>query len=105
KEKELESLKADVTEAMSGLKGLLLVDNIEDISDAGVFKFLIDDVPDPVKVLVTSRVDKGLGALTISIPQMDESEARELLYEELKRVGFKDVYSDNESVNQIIKAT
>ncbi len=105
KEKDLESLKASVTEAMSGLEGLLVVDNIEDISDQGVFKFLLDDVPPPVKVLVTSRVDKGLGALTISIPQMDESEARELLYEELKRVGFKDVYSDNESIDEIIKAT
>jgi tetratricopeptide (TPR) repeat protein len=105
REKELENLKASVAEAMSGLEGLLLVDNIEDISDKGVFNFLLYEVPDPVKVLVTSRVDKGLGALTISIPQMPESEARELLYEELKRVGFKDVYSDNESVNQIIKAT
>ncbi len=105
KEKELESLKASVIEAMSGLEGLLLVDNIEDISDSGVFNFLVYDVPDPVKVLVTSRVDKGLGALTISIPQMDEPEARELLYEELKRVGFKDVYSDTESLNEIIKAT
>lgn len=105
KEKELESLKASVVEAMSGLEGLLLVDNIEDISDQGVFNFLLYDVPDPVKVLVTSRVDKGLGALTISIPQMDESEARELLYEELKRVGFKDVYADGESVDEIIKAT
>jgi tetratricopeptide (TPR) repeat protein len=104
KEKDLDSLKASVTEAMSGLEGLLLVDNIEDISDQGVFNFLLYDVPDPVKILVTSRVDKGLGALTISIPQMDESEARELLYEELKRVGFKDVYSDDESVNEIIKA-
>ncbi|MDX6445954.1 MAG: LuxR family transcriptional regulator, glucitol operon activator [Blastocatellia bacterium] len=105
KEQELESLKASVTESMTGLEGLLVVDNIEDISDKGVFNFLLYDVPSPVKVLVTSRVDKGLGALTISIPQMDEAEAKELLYEELKRVGFKDVYSDNESVNEIIKAT
>ncbi len=104
-EKNLDTLKASVIDAMEGLEGLLLVDNIEDISDSAVFSFLVYEVPDPVKVLVTSRVDKGLGALTISIPQMDESEARELFYEELTRVGFKDVYSDSESIDEIIRAT
>lgn len=104
-EKDLDLLRASVISAMEGLEGLLLVDNLEDISDSAVFDFLVFDVPDPVKVLVTSRVDKGLGALTISIPQMTEAEAEELFYGELKRIGFADIYSDPESVAEIIRAT
>ncbi len=83
------SLKRTVVSEMEGLDGLILVDNIEDIDDPEILRFLSLEVPAPVKVLVTSRIDRGLGALTKSIPEMDKLEAQDLLTHELKALGFK----------------
>jgi len=103
--KTLDELEEIVVNGMAGLEGLLLVDNVEDIQDPGVLRFLALKVPEPVKVLVTSRVDKGLGALTISVSEMEEFEARELLFHELKRLGYEKFYSEQDYVNEILRAT
>lgn len=82
---ELEEL---VVEAMRGAAGLILIDNLEDIDDPDLKHFITRKVPDPVKVLLTSRIDKGWGAYTISVPQMTEDEAAKLLLGEIARGGF-----------------
>ena len=50
--------------------GLLVIDNLEDVTDVGVLNFLSLEVPYPAKILVTSRTNKELGAITKSVPEM-----------------------------------
>ncbi|MBT9583868.1 ATP-binding protein [bacterium] len=101
----IDRLKAEVLAAMDGNEGVLLVDNMEEIQDPELARFLSREVPAPVKVLVTSRVDKGLGALTISVPEMQEDEARELLFHELERVGYSGYRSEGPQLQEILVAT
>jgi hypothetical protein len=98
-------LKKTVIESISGSPGLLLVDNYEDVYDDELRRFLSVEVPDPVKVLVTSRIDRGLGALTISIPQMKDFEAQELLYHELERAGYADSLGEEELIAELLRIT
>lgn len=102
---DVEVLKRRVIREVSGIEGLLLVDNLESIEDPTVFEFLSREVPDPVKVLVTSRVDKGLGALTESVPQLEASEAEELLSFELRRVGVSSLLQEEEQLSAILRVT
>jgi len=103
--KNLENLKTDVKKFMSGIKGLLLIDNLEEIQDASVFRFLSEEIPDPVKVLVTSRIDRSLGAKTISIPTMKFDEANDLLCYELQRNGYHDFLKEQDVLSEILTAT
>jgi hypothetical protein len=100
-----EVLKEIVIESMSGLKGLLLVDNIEDVLDQELMHFLKRDIPEPVKVLVTSRIDRAIGAYPISIPQLEEFEARELLYHELERLGYTGYINEESYIDDLLTIT
>jgi hypothetical protein len=97
-------LKKAIIDFMDGQEGLLVVDNLEEIDDDSVLKFLGEEVPAPVKVLITSRIGKDLGARTISIPEMTADEARDLLSSELERVGYQVVEGDAEHVDEILRA-
>jgi hypothetical protein len=97
-------LKEYLIQFMSDVNGLILVDNLEEINDDGVFKFLSQEVPAPVKVLVTSRIAKDLGALTISIPAMTAPEAKDLLSLELDRLGYEPKKEDESHVAAILQA-
>ena len=83
------ALKRAIIDFMTGQKGLILVDNLEEIEDQSVLKFLCEEIPAPVKVLITSRIGKDLGALTISIPEMTSNEANDLIASELDRLGYQ----------------
>jgi hypothetical protein len=98
-------LKKALIEQMSGNAGLLLIDNIEDVDDPAILHFLSLEVPDPVKVIVTSRIDRGLGALTKSIPEMDLYEARDLLAQELRILGYKGPNEGSGLADEIVEAT
>ena len=93
-----------VRDALTGIRGLLLIDNLEAIHDESVFDFL-DDVPAPMKVLITSRIDKGIGQKTLSVPAMNYDEARELLYQELDSRGYHDYLNESAAVDEILSAT
>jgi hypothetical protein len=97
-------LKEYLIQFMSDMNGLIVVDNLEEINDDGVFKFLSQEVPAPVKVLVTSRIAKDLGALTISIPAMAAQEAEDLLSLELDRLGYEPKKEDENHVAAILQA-
>lgn len=100
---ELEEL---VVEAMRGSEGLILIDNLEDIDDPDLKHFITRKVPAPVKVLLTSRIDKGWGAYTISVPQMNEEEAAELLLGEIARGGLViDPAREQTSLKEIYRVT
>lgn len=102
---DVEKTKANVLNAMDGVRGLLLIDNVEDIADDQVIRFLFREVPAPVKILITSRVERVMGALSVPIPEMGEFEARELFEFELARQGYVRKQSDTASVNAIVELT
>ncbi|HEV7425900.1 MAG TPA: RNA-binding domain-containing protein, partial [Thermoanaerobaculia bacterium] len=75
---DLAELEELVIESMRGSDGLILIDNLEEIDDADLTHFITRRVPAPVKVFITSRVAKGWGAMTISVPEMDPNDAEKL---------------------------
>ena len=101
----LEDLKTEIINCMTDVKGLLLIDNLEEIKDESVFRFLSEEIPDPVKVLVTTRVDRSLGAKTISIPAMKHEEATDLLHYELKRNRYHRILNEQDGIEDILKVT
>jgi len=100
--KSTDQIKEELIEFFGTFKGLLLIDNIEDIKDEEVFEF-IKMIPDPTKTIVTSRVDKNLGAMRIDIPRMTDSEARILLKKELELRGYKNYEEETEHIESIIE--
>lgn len=101
----IDDTKAAILDAMRGVRGLLLIDNIEDVEDEQVISFLYREVPDPVKVLVTSRISRNMGALSVPVPEMQEDEAIELFEMELKRQGYARKQGDSGAIRSIVKST
>ena len=97
-------LKESIIAFMRDMNGLVLVDNLEEINDDGVFNFLSQEIPASVKVLVTSRIAKDLGPLTISVPAMAAQEAKDLLALELDRLGYEPKREDEQHVTAILQA-
>lgn len=101
----MDDTKAAILDAMRGLRGLLLIDNIEDVADEQVISFLYREVPDPVKVLVTSRISRNMGSLSVPVPEMHEDEAIQLFEIELKRQGYSRKVTDSAAIRSIVKFT
>lgn len=102
----IEYLKNEIINQMEGIEGLLLIDNIEEEEkDSGVLQFLKKEVPSPVKIIVTSRVNKNIGAITISIPEMTKFESKELLFYEFDKVGYSNFPNEQEVVEEILEVT
>jgi hypothetical protein len=97
-------LKSNLVDFMKGLDGLILIDNLEEIDDPGVLQFISDEIPAPVKVLVTSRIDKELGPRTIPIIAMSEAEAEDLLKFELERLRYPIDKGDEGYLRAVLKA-
>jgi len=64
---------------------LLIVDNFETITDAGVRDFLLD-LPEPSRALITTREQKLCQVWTISLKDLTEPEALALIRNEGKRL-------------------
>lgn len=101
----MDDTKAAILDAMRGVRGLLLIDNIEDVADDQVISFLYREVPDPVKVLVTSRISRNMGSLSVPVPEMEEDEAIQLFEIELKRQGYCRKVTDSAAIRSIVKFT
>lgn len=72
---------------LSNSKTLLIVDNLETITDPGVFTFL-RDLPEPSKALVTSRQRLGQGEKVIRLEGFSNDDAKEFLRAEAEKVGI-----------------
>jgi len=101
----IDDTKAAILDAMHGVRGLLLIDNIEDVEDDQVISFLYREVPDPVKVLVTSRISRNMGSLSVPVPEMHEDEAIQLFEIELKRQGYSRKVTDSAAIRSIVQFT
>jgi tetratricopeptide (TPR) repeat protein len=102
---EPEQLKLQIIKYIKGIKGLFVVDNAEDIHDPDILQFISREIPEPVKVLVTSRVIASVGGLPITIHQMNEDEAKRLLSQELDRVGYSVHIREQRYIEDILRAT
>jgi LuxR family glucitol operon transcriptional activator len=69
---------------------LLIVDNFETITDEAVRDFLLK-IPEPSKVLITSREQKLPQAWAVSIKGLEQDEALALIRNEGQRLGLKSV--------------
>ena len=98
-----EELKVDILNFIEGLNGLILIDNIEEINDQGIFEF-IQSIPYPVKIIVTSRVSKDLGALRIDVPRMSDEEAKELLKYELRFHNYQVKLGEEAEIKLILES-
>jgi tetratricopeptide (TPR) repeat protein len=78
-------------------KCLLIVDNFETITDDTVRDFLLN-LPEPSKVLVTSREQKLRQARAISLRGMEQGEALALIRSEGSRLGLPTVEGAEEKV-------
>lgn len=100
----INELKEQVIKFMEGENGLILIDNIEEIEDTEVINFLKNEIPPPVKLIVTSRINRTLPARTVQVYAMSEDEALTLLQQELERVGFLNYINEINSAKEIVKA-
>jgi hypothetical protein len=98
----LDSLRKALISVMKDTPGLILIDNLEEIDDPSVLKFISREIPDPVKVLITSRTDKNIGSLTIPVIEMTAEEAHSLLATELERLGYFCGEKDSEYFEAIL---
>jgi len=103
--KTIEELKSDVVNLMKGVEGIIFLDNLEEINDNSVWQFLKDDVPEPVKILVTSRTKRDIGARSIPVPGMSVEDARSLFYEELEFLNYHKYYEEQAEVEEILNST
>lgn len=98
---DTEELKTAIINTISGVEGLLLVDNLEEIEGNEIFEFLSYGVPAPVKMLVTSRISRGLGAKTISIEALEQDEALRLLEFELRENDYTRHITEDEKEDML----
>lgn len=101
---DINDLKQQVVDFIKGENGLLFIDNLEEIEDTEVFEFLKNGIPEPVKLIVTSRIDRNLPARKIQVRGMSEDEALTLLQQELERMGFTNYINEIDSAKEIVKA-
>jgi hypothetical protein len=100
----LDSMRTDLLDLMKGSHGLIFVDNLENVSDDNVIAFL-HDIPQPVQVLITSKVRRGaLPADLLFVPELTQEEGRILFTHELKRIGFNSALGRSDIVDQIVSA-
>jgi len=76
---------------------LLIVDNFETITDEAVRDFLLK-IPEPSKVLITSREQKLPQAWAVSIKGLEQDEALALIRNEGQRLGLKSVEEADDTV-------
>lgn len=76
---------------------LLIVDNFETITDEAVRDFLLK-IPEPSKVLITSREQKLSQAWAVSIKGLEQDEALALIRNEGQRLGLKSVEEADDPV-------
>jgi len=84
---------------------LLIVDNFETITDETIRDFLLK-IPEPSKVLITSREQKLPQAWAVSIKGLEQNEALVLIRNEGQRLGLKSVAeADDQVLLRLYQAT
>ena len=97
----IEDKKNTVYEILSAWKTLLVLDNMESITDGRIIEFIQQlPVDTKAKVLITSRVKTGGWELPISMNELNISETREFL--EIKSNEFQISFAFNNQITEKI---
>ncbi|WP_162925891.1 NB-ARC domain-containing protein [Isoalcanivorax indicus] len=76
-------------------KTLFILDNFETVEDpVEIFRWVDTHLRHPNKVLITTRFREFHGDFPIEITGMSDSEARQLVVQEARRLGISDIVSD-----------
>jgi LuxR family glucitol operon transcriptional activator len=86
---------------------LLVIDNVETITDRALVDWMLRNLPEPSKALITTREysDTLRGAWPVELRGMRESEAQALLLERLHALGLQQLLPDQSRLTPLLKAT
>jgi len=93
----LEEKRESVRKLLQSKRYLLIVDNFETVTDNAVQDFLLR-LPEPSKVLITSREQKLRQAWAVSLKGLEQGEALTLIRSEGRRLGLASVEKAEERV-------
>jgi LuxR family glucitol operon transcriptional activator len=100
-----EEKRESVRKLLQTNRYLLIVDNFETITDETIRDFLLK-IPEPGKVLITSREQKLPQAWAVSIKGLEQNEALVLIRNEGQRLGLKSVAeADDQVLLRLYQAT
>lgn len=104
-ENDLDTKRRTATEYLSAWKSLLILDNMETVSDGRILSFIQHlPVESKAKVILTSRQKTGGWELPIYVKEMDSKELREFI--QIKSVEMDvDFPLDDSSITKVIKAS
>jgi hypothetical protein len=87
--------------ALASKPRLLIIDNFETVNDEHLHRFLRDQIPDPSKVLITSRHHIQAGEKVVNIGGLDPADAIEMLRLEASRLQIPLEAKDTTSLHII----
>ena len=97
----------EVLKLLRKIKTLIIIDNFETITDDGIIQF-VEDVPDPSKVLITTRyqITWGKSYCSINLNKLKLDEGIELIRDESNRLGIKlSLQVNQSSIVELYEAT
>lgn len=100
----LEDKQSNVRTLLSSKRHLLIVDNLDIVTDPSVYRFL-RDLPEPSKALLTSRKPKIESAWCVSLRGLDQDESLRLIQNEVKRLGLTAVVGIKDEMLRLCQAT
>lgn len=93
----LEEKRESVRQLLHRNRCLLIMDNLDAVTDVAVSGFLLD-VPEPSQVLITSRQQAVGEAWAVSLKKMEQEEAVEFIRSEGRRLGMISLERGEETV-------
>src|SRR5260370_41249529 len=84
---QIEQKKAEVSQLLHTSRTLLIIDNFETIKDRALESW-IQDIPDPSKVLITSRTSQLRSTRPISLKGLEDPKALELIRTYAQSLGL-----------------
>lgn len=93
----LEEKQVAVQKLLRAKRCLLIMDNSETVTDAGVHQFL-RELPEPSKALITTRIQNTPQAYIVSLKGMTQAEALALIRSDGQRLGLPNVAQADDGV-------
>lgn len=99
---DLEERKEVVTEILSAFKTLLVLDNMETITDGRIMEFVLNLPPSSkTKVLITSRRRTSNWEYPIQVTELDDDEVKDFVIEKCREMNLALHFDDPTIIQQI----
>ncbi|HEY0754843.1 MAG TPA: NB-ARC domain-containing protein [Ktedonobacteraceae bacterium] len=96
---QLEQKKREVDELLRTNQTLLIIDNFETIKDAAL-EFWLERVPNPSKVLITSRFNRFWTTWNTDLKDLDDTTALQLIKKHAQRLGLNSLKAARQDLLQ-----